>query len=159
MRIAALAAAAFVTFAMAMPAAAVTVEAKVSTEFQKKLDDDLGTREARTLTDALTRKVDTAFTSAGVKASRVVVTIEDAKPNHPTFQQVSDKLGLDGMRSISIGGAEISGIAYDASGQEIGRLKHKWYETDITNVFGTGTWSDARTSFDRFARRFAAKLS
>ena len=72
MRIAALAAAAFATMAMAMPAAAVTVEAKVSTEFQKKLDDDLGAREAKTLTEALTRKIDNAFTRAGVKADHVV---------------------------------------------------------------------------------------
>jgi hypothetical protein len=159
MRIAALAAAALVTLAMAMPAAAVTVEANVSTEFQKKLDQDLGSREAKTLTDALTRKIDNAFNSTGVNAARVVVTIEDAKPNRPTFKQASDKLGLDPMRSISIGGAKISGVAYDASGQEIGRYEHKWYESDLSNVIGAGTWSDARTSFDRFARRFADKLS
>lgn len=159
MRIAALAAAAFAALAMAMPAAAVTVEAKMSTEFQKKLDDDLGAREAKTLSDALTRKIDNAFTSAGVKADHVVVTIEDAKPNRPTFQQISDKPGLDGLRSISIGGARISGVAYDASGKEIGRFEHKWYETDISNAVASSTWSDARTSFDRFARRFAQQLS
>lgn len=159
MRIAALAAATFATFALAMPAAAVTVETRMSTEFQKKLDDDLGAREAKTLTEALTRKIDNAFTSAGVKAERVVVTIEDAKPNRPTFQQVSDKPGLDSFRSISIGGARISGIAYDASGNEIGRFENKWYETDISNAVAASTWTDARTSFDRFARRFAAHLS
>lgn len=159
MRIAALAAAAFATMAMAMPAAAVTVEAKVSTEFQKKLDDDLGAREAKTLTEALTRKIDNAFTRAGVKADHVVVTIEDAKPNRPTFQQGADKPGLDVMRSFGIGGASVSGIAYDVSGKEIGRYEHKWYETDLANVIANSTWSDARTSFDRFARRFADKLS
>ena len=159
MRIAALAAATLATLAMAMPAAAVTVQTNMSTEFQKKLDDDLGVREAKTLTEALTRKIDNAFNSAGVNADHVVVTIEDAKPNRPTFKQVSDKLGLDGMRSISIGGAKLSGVAYDASGKEIGRYEHKWYESDISNVTGAGTWSDARTSFDRFARRFADKLS
>ena len=159
MRIATLAAAAFATLALAMPATAVTVEAKMSPEFQKKLDDDLGAREAKTLTDALTRKIDNAFTSAGVKADHVVVTIEDAKPNRPTFQQVSDKPGLDSFRSISIGGARISGIAYDASGNEIGRFENKWYETDISNAVTASTWTDARTSFDRFARRFAAQLS
>lgn len=159
MRIAALAAATIAAVTLALPASALTVEAKMSTEFQKKLDDDLGAREAKTLTDSLTRKVTNAFESHRVNADRVVVTIEDAKPNRPTFQQVTDKPGLDAMRSISIGGAQVSGIAYDASGNEIGRFEHKWYETDLANVLAASTWTDARTSFDRFARRFADKLS
>lgn len=159
MRIAALAALAAATFAVALPASALTVEAKMSTEFQKKLDDDFGAREAKTLTESLTKKITTAFAGHGVNAERVVVTIEDAKPNRPTFQQVSDKPGLDPMNSISIGGARVSGIAYDASGKEIGRLEHKWYETDLANTFAASTWTDARTSFDRFARRFADQLS
>jgi len=159
MRFATLAASALAALAMAMPAAALTVEAKVSTEFQKKLQDDFGVREAGTLTDSLTRKVTTVFTERGIAADKVVVTIEDAKPNRPTFQQVSEKPGLDPMRSISIGGARVSGIAYNAAGQEIGRLDYDWYETSLENVVASTTWTDARTSFDRFARRFADKLS
>lgn len=159
MRIAALAAAALATFAIVLPASALTVETKTSTEFQKKLDDDLGTREAKTLTDTLSRKITNVFASRGVSADRVIVTIEDARPNRPTFKQATDKPGLDVMRSISIGGAHVSGIAYDASGKEIGRFEDKWYETDIANVVAASTWSDARTSFDRFARRFADQLS
>ncbi len=159
MRIATLAAAALATMALALPAAAVTVETNMSADFQKKLDDDIGNREAKTLTEALTRKIDNAFNSAGVNAERVVVTIEDAKPNRPTFKQVSDKIGLDAIRSFSIGGARLSGIAYDASGKEIGRYEHKWYESDISNSAVGGTWTDARTAFDRFSRRFADKLS
>ena len=93
------------------------------------------------------------------QAEHVVVTIEDARPNRPTFQQVSDKPGLDAMRSISIGGAKVSGVAFDASGKEIGRLDYNWYETDLSNSFGTATWTDARTTFARFANRFADKLS
>jgi hypothetical protein len=159
MRIAALAAAALATLAMAMPASALTVETRISTEFQKKLEDDIGQRESKTLTESLTRKINGVFSERGINADRVVVTIEDAKPNRPTFQQTSDKLGLDPMRSISIGGARVSGIAYDASGKEIGRFEHKWYESDISNVVANGTWTDARTSFERFARRFADQLS
>jgi hypothetical protein len=145
---------------LAAPAAsALTVETKMSTEFQKKLDKDYGVREANILTAALTSKIENQFARQGVKADRVVVTIEDAKPNRPTFQQVSDKPGLDPMRSISIGGAHLVGIAYDASGKEIGTLDYDWYETDLTNVIAATTWSDARWTFDRFARRFADKLS
>ncbi len=159
MRIAALAASALAALALAMPAAALTVEARVSTEFQKKLDDDIGVREARILTDALSRKISAVFADRGVKAERVVLTIEDAKPNRPTFEQVSNKPGLDPMRSISVGGARVTGIAYDASGAEIGRLDYDWYETDLRNVIAATTWTDARTAFDRFSRRFADMLS
>ena len=145
---------------LAAPAAsALTVETKMSADFQKKLDKDYGVREANVLSVALVSKIERQFASQGVKADRVVVTIEDAKPNRPTFQQISDKPGLDGMRSISIGGAHLVGVAYDASGKEIGTFDYDWYETDLSNVIAAGVWSDARWTFDRFARRFADKLS
>jgi hypothetical protein len=159
MRISTLAASAFAAILLAAPAAALTVEAKVSPEFQKKLDDDIGARETRVLTEALTNKVSTIFNSRGVNAARVVVTIEDAKPNRPTFEQVSSKPGLDPIRSISLGGARVTGVAYDAAGKEIGTLDYDWYESDLSNTLGSTTWTDARTAFDRFSRRFADKLS
>lgn len=155
----ALAALAGLALAAAAPASALTVEAKVSPEFQTKLEKDYGVREARVLTETLTSKVETTFARQGVNADRVVVTIEDAKPNRPTMEQVSDKPGLDPMRSVSIGGARVSGLAYDASGAQIGAFEYDWYETDLSNVIAATTWSDARTTFDRFARRFADKLS
>jgi hypothetical protein len=145
--------------AFALPASALTVEAKVSAEFQKKLTKDYGERESEVLTDTLTKRVESTFTSRGIQADRVVVTIEDAKPNRPTFQQVTDKPGLDMMRSISVGGAHVIGVAYNAAGQEIGRLDYDWYETDLGNVIAANTWSDARSTFARFANRFADKLS
>lgn len=158
MRFATLAVTAFAALALAMPAAALTVEAKVSEKFQEKLVDDIGVREANVLTGALTRKIETIFANKGVNADRVVVTIEDAKPNRPTMEQVSNKPGLDSMRSISVGGAHIVGIAYDASGKELARLDYDWYERDIGNTIGSTTWTDARTAFDRFSRRLADKL-
>lgn len=144
---------------IAAPASALTVEARISPEFQTKLEEDYGVREARILTDALTSKVEAAFARQGVRADRVVVTIEDAKPNRPTMRQISDTPGLDPMRSISIGGARVTGTAYDVAGTPIGTLEYDWYETDLTNAIAASTWSDARWSFDRFARRFADRLN
>jgi len=144
--------------ALAPAAGALTVETKISPEFQTKLEKDYGVREAEILSDALVAKVEARFAKTGVTADRVVVTIHDAKPNRPTMQQISEKIGLDPIRSISIGGARVSGVAYDASGRELGSLEYDWYETDINQVIGNATWSDARWSFDRFARRFADKL-
>ncbi len=159
MRIAALAATALASLLLAAPALAVTVETKMSAEFQEKLEDDIGVREASVLSDALTRKITSVFAERGIAAEKVVVTIEDARPNRPTMEQVSNKPGLDSMRSISIGGAKLSGIAYDAAGNEIGRFDYRWYETDLGNVIAATTWTDARSTFDKFARRFADKLS
>lgn len=159
MRIAALAASALASLLFTAPALAVTVETKISAAFQEKLEDDIGVREARVLSDALKSKITSVFEARGVTAEKVVVTIEDAKPNRPTMEQVSAKPGLDPMRSISIGGAKLSGIAYDAAGNEIGRFDYRWYETDLSNVIAATTWSDARSTFDKFARRFADKLS
>ncbi len=159
MRIAALAASALAGILLAAPALAVTVETKISPEFQEKLEDDIGVREARVLSDALSRKITAIFADRGITADKVVVTIEDARPNKPTMEQVSNKPGLDAMRSISLGGAKLSGIAYDAAGAEIGRFDYRWYESDLRNVVAASTWTDARSTFDKFARRFADKLS
>ena len=143
----------------AAPASALTVETTVSAEFQTKLEKDYGLREREVLVEALTRKVEAVLAKKGVVADRVVVTLEDAKPNRPTFQQVSDRPGLDPIRSISIGGAHITGIAYDASGKEIGKADLDWYESDLTNAIGSTTWSDARWTFDRFANKLANSIS
>ncbi|HEX5005482.1 MAG TPA: hypothetical protein VFV70_00125 [Hyphomonadaceae bacterium] len=143
----------------AAPASALTVEAKISAEFQTKLEDDYGVREAKILTDSLASKVEAAFARHGVRADRVVVTIQDARPNRPTMQQISDTPGLDPMRSISVGGARVTGTAFDDQGTAIGTLEYDWYETDLANVIASTTWSDARWSFDRFARRFADRLN
>jgi hypothetical protein len=157
MRLATLAAIAGIALA-GLPASALTVEAKISTELQKKLDDDYGQREAKVLTDSLVSKLERTLANRA-NVDRVVVTIEDAKPNRPTMEQVKDKPGLDAIRSISLGGAKVTGIAYSASGQELARLDYDWYETDIRNIAAAGTWSDARYTFDRFATKLAGKIS
>ena len=159
MRIATAAFSTFASLMLAAPAFAVTVEARTSPAFQEKLKDDLGVREEKILTDRLSEKVTSVFNQRGVKADRVVVTIEDAKPNRPTWEQTADKPGLDPMRSISIGGARVTGIAYDASGKEIGKFEYKWYESNIADVIPGATWNDAQKTFDRFAKRFADKLA
>lgn len=143
----------------ALPASALTVETRISPEFQEKLQDDYGVREADILSKQLTTTIQTQFSRlGGGKAERVVVTIHDAKPNRPTMQQLSDRIGLDPIRSIGVGGAKVSGIAYDASGNQVGTLDYDWYETDISQVIAASTWHDARWAFDRFARKFAKNL-
>ncbi|MDZ4761469.1 MAG: hypothetical protein SGJ21_10390 [Alphaproteobacteria bacterium] len=156
MRVALIALASFAV--AALPASALTVETHLSSKFQEKLKDDYGVREGGILSEALANRVEKIFNREGIAADRVVVTIEDAKPNRPTFEQVSDRPGLDPIRSISLGGARIVGVAYDASGKELGSLDYDWYETDLSNSLAVSTWSDARWTFSRFAERFADRL-
>jgi hypothetical protein len=141
------------------PAHAVTVEAKFSDAFQTKLEDDLGVREGERLAEIVGDKIAARFEKQATSAERVVITIEDATPNRPTMQQVSDTPGLDPIRSFGVGGAKLTGVAYDAAGQEVGTFEYKWYESDITRSMNLGTWHDARWAIDRFARRFAETLS
>lgn len=145
--------------ALAPAAGAVTVQVGMSDKFQEKLEDDYGLRETEILQENLTRKIERAFDKAGVKAERVVITIEDARPNRPTFQQLGDKVGLDPIRSFGTGGAKVTGVAFDAAGNEIGRQEYDWYETDIRQAYGVTTWHDASYAFSRFATRFAKSLT
>ena len=141
-----------------LPASADVVEARIGDKFQKKLEKDYGVREADILKESLVKRVEHELGKSGNTAARVVLTIEDAQPNRPTFEQMSNKPGLDPFRSISIGGAKVSGIAYDAAGAQIGTCSYDWYESDITQEIGATTWTDARNVFDRFASRCAKKL-
>jgi hypothetical protein len=138
---------------LAAPGYAITVETQLSEAFQTKLRKDYGDREAEVLQDDLRKKVERSFSASSVE--RIVVTIEDATPNRPTFQQLGDKPGLDAAHSFGIGGARVTGVAFNAAGAEVGRYDYDWYESDIRLSYGVWTWHDANRAFDRFARRFA----
>ena len=56
----------------------------------------------------------------------VTVTIVDAKPNRPTMEQMSRRPGLDMLRSKSLRGMDLHGIAYDASGTPVGTNTPTW---------------------------------
>jgi hypothetical protein len=145
-------------FLAGAPAFAITVETRYSDAFQKKLASDYGVREGERLSLWLREKVEATLKEKGVAADRVVITLEDARPNRPTMKQVSDKPGLDPILSFGLGGADLTGVAFDASGTEIGRVAYKWYETDISNAMNVTTWHDARWTFSRFANRMAKEL-
>lgn len=146
--------------AVVMPAAMATeVTVSYSEDFAETLADDYGEREGERLSERITSDLAKAFEKKGIDPARVEVTILDAKPNKPTFQQLSDNVSLDFSRSISIGGMDLVGTAYDADGNELGTQAYDWFETDITHVLGLGVWSDAQRTSRRFATRFANTLS
>lgn len=156
MRLTILAAAAL---ALAPLAGATTVNVSFSDDFTEKLAEDYGDREGEKLIEEITEDLTKQFAKNGVEVARVDVVILDAKPNRPTMKQLGDRPGLDGFRSISVGGMSLEGTAYSAQGAQLGTKSYRWFETDIRDAVGAGMWSDARRASDRFARKFAKDLS
>ncbi|MEL7108078.1 MAG: hypothetical protein AAGJ68_03985 [Pseudomonadota bacterium] len=140
-------------------AAATEVAVTYSDDFAEELADNYGEREGETLTEDIVQDLERAFKRAGVEPARVDITIVNAKPNRPTFEQLNDRPGLDAFRSISLGGMELSGTAYDGDGNVLATQDYGWFETDIRDVLGSGVWSDANRASRRFATKMAKQLS
>lgn len=140
---------------LAFPAFAQEITITNSDDLQEKFEDDYGVRESEKLNKRLEEKVLKAFDREGLSVHRVELTLEDAKPNHPTFKQLGDTPGLDGFRSVSLGGAEITGEAFDADGNSIAQLTYRWFESDLRFAQHGSTWSDANRAINRFAKKFA----
>lgn len=140
-------------------AAATEVNVSFSEDFTEDLADDYGIREGEKLTKDVIEDLETAFKKSGVAPARVDVIIEDAKPNRPTIEQVRQKPGLDMFRSKSLGGMDLTGVAYDADGNVIGEVSYDWYEFDLRNVVGSATWTDANRASQRFAKKMASEIN
>lgn len=110
--------------------------------------------ESRILSQMEKRGVATSPNAATV----LRVTLTNAKPNRPTFRQLSQEAGLS-FRSISIGGAEMEAELISADGSSIGTMQYRWYDNDIRDAQFAGTWTDAYRSIDRFAKHASKKLA
>lgn len=88
------------------------------------------------------------------------VTLEDVKNNRPTFEQLAREPALS-FQSFGLGGAELSAVLIDASGEELGTVDYRWFENNINNGFaqGNGVWTDAHRAISRFSRRTASTLA
>lgn len=138
--------------AAAQPSAVVVT---VSPDFAKTAEE-LGQRDVQQQVEDLTRKVERVLTDRqALDGARIELVITDLKPNRPTMQQISDKPGLDPIRSISIGGAAIEGRVTTASG-EVHPVKYDYYSNTLADVRGYSTWQDANTAYDRLARNLAS---
>jgi hypothetical protein len=131
-----------------------------SPEFQTQLEDEYGLREGEYLTRAINEAVASAIAARGVTANSGVsidVTIVDADPNRPTFEQISAQPGLDPIRSISVGGAELRAVLRGADGAVISEVTHRRYNQSIEDVaFGAQTtWGEARRAIRQFADKVA----
>ena len=143
--------------AIAAPAMAepVAVTVTLGPDLQNHVET-LGQRDVTEQTDRLAQVV--ARTLADRRAldgARIDLVLTDLKPNRPTFQQLADRPGLDGIRSISIGGATIEGQITTADGA-VSAIRSDWYSTSIEDVHGFATWQDADRAYRRLAVNLAA---
>lgn len=145
-------------FALAAPVLATpasvagpTVSVTYSEDFSEKLTEDYGEREKRVLEDmvgsSLRRELPATVT-------RVEVELVDAVPNRPTFEQMGNEPGLS-FSSFGVGGAELKGRAFDASGAVVGEVTYRWYSNDIVWSQHAWVWEDADRAIDRFAQELA----
>ena len=153
MRIVTLAAIAAVSLAAPAFAAEPEVTVSYGAKLEKKIDG-YGAREVDRLAEDLRRSVlKEAAGNPSLEGARIELVLEDAVPNRPTFQQMSDKPGLS-YESFGVGGASISGRITLADGASR-PVAYRWYETDIRWAWPAGTWTDAEQTFGRFALSLA----
>ncbi|WP_291834186.1 hypothetical protein [Brevundimonas sp.] len=137
--------------ALAEPA---SVNVTVGAQLQDKVEE-LGPREVREQSDRLVQLVTQAVAETpALNGARIDLVLTDLKPNRPTFQQISERPGLDPMRSISIGGAEIEGQITLADGT-VQPVRYEWFSNTLADVRGFTTWQDADRAFRRFSSNLA----
>lgn len=137
--------------AMAEPA---LVSVSLGPDLQEKAEE-LGSREVQDQADRLAELVGRALARDGeLDGARIELVLTDVRPNRPTFQQMADRPGLDGHRSLSIGGATIEGQITTADGRTL-PVQYDWYSSSLADVRGVSTWADA----DRAYRRLAVNIA
>jgi hypothetical protein len=146
-------------FGLAGAASAQSIQpVSYSPDFQEALEDDLGVREGAYLSETLSRYVAEALEARGLSGRNVQIelSIVNARPNRPTFEQAMDRPGLDIFNSISVGGAELRGVVRNAAGVEVQTVEHRYYSHDLWDArFNADTWGDARRAMRRFATKVA----
>lgn len=142
--------------AMAVSAQADPAAVNVSIGPDVRRDvSDLGRDEVDRQTERLAQVVTRELSRSGaLDGATLNLVITGLKPNRPTFQQMADRPGLDGHRSVSIGGASIEGEIITASGERI-PVSYGWFSYSIAEVQGFSTWQDAERTYNRFADNLA----
>jgi hypothetical protein len=130
---------------------------QLSQDLQNEIDERLGAKEADYLKAETAKRLAKELQEEGltvvegVAPVSIAVTIEFAKPNRPTFQQLIDKPGLDYGRSFGVGGASFSARLLGQGGEVLQEVRYRWFETDIEFSNTKSTWSDAHRAMRRFA--------
>lgn len=121
---------------------------------QRELDDLVQDME-----DGLIKR----FAKKGVVVSDTAptllrITLEDVRPNRPTFNQLSNDVSLS-YQSVGTGRVELTADLIGAGGVSLGSMEYNWLGTDIRDSAYGGTWQDAKRGFGRFATKAAKVLN
>ena len=129
----------------------------IADPLQKMLAGNYGSEEAQVLQQAISDSVARAAKRAGIAPGatpRTEVLLSDARPSHPTRHQQSTNPSIDPVRSISLGGANLSAVLRAADGTELERVSFDHYASSLQEASSSlDPWSDARLTIDRFADR------
>jgi hypothetical protein len=137
--------------ALAQPSA-ITVS--LGPDLERKAGE-LGEREVQQQLDRLTEVVREALANdADLRGATIDLVVTELKPNRPTMEQLNQRPGLDGIRSVSIGGAAIDGRITLADGS-VQPVHYEWFTTNLADVRGFSTWQDADRAYRRLARNLA----
>lgn len=123
-----------------------------------------GDREIEYLIEEMKEELVEDFDKRGLMFSEdaptlLRVTINSAKPNRPTFNQLSEEPSLS-LQSFGIGGADMSAEIISADGTVIGTADYDFYSSfNERPLQALGTWSDANRSISRFSKKLSKKLA
>ena len=147
-------AAAVIPLATAAQAQEPNVTVTLGPKLQEQVEE-LGPREVRDQADRLAERVREALARRNdLNGTAVNLVLTDLKPNRPTLQQLTDRPGLDRIRSVSIGGAAVEGEIVTADGRSL-PFEYDRFNSSLADVYGFSTWWEADRVFDRVARKIA----
>jgi hypothetical protein len=137
----------------------VPITITFSPAFESRLRSDYGPKEGEVLRSVIADALRSATAGSGARGIAVEVVLESAKPTHPTPQQLGRDPGLDFLRSISQGGAELTATVRGSDGRALGQVTYSYYAPTLQLASRAGeAWADARLSIQRFATAVAAKI-
>jgi hypothetical protein len=123
-----------------------------------------GEKEIENLLEDMEMEITHDFTKRGLTLSDTAptilrITINEVKPNRPTFNQLSKDPSLS-FRSLSIGGADVSAEIISAGGSVVGTAEYDYFSSfnDI-NIRSNGIWTDTNRAFSRFSKKLSKKLA
>jgi len=123
-----------------------------------------GDREITYLLDEMKEELTYDFEKYGLTLSETSstvlrVTIEEVKPNRPTFNQLSTDSSLS-FKSRSIGGASITAEITSGNGTVLGQADYDYFSSfnERPNQ-SAGIWTDTKRAFSRFSKKMTKKLA
>ena len=123
-----------------------------------------GEREIEYLLEKMQEKITRDFAKRDIQlsdsaATLLRVTINEVKPNRPTFNQLSIEPNLS-FTSLAIGGADVSAEIITADGGVIGTAEYDYFSSfNDPQLQGSTIWTDTRRAFARFSKHLSKKLS